>query len=76
MAAPVGSLIVMLAAAFISQIQQRFSHEKRARVCLWFDPSGEFDRLLPVFAAHLEEMKTPPFRLLSYDRSQIGRAHV
>jgi hypothetical protein len=61
---------MMLATAFISQIQQRFSHEKRARVCLWFDPSGEFDRLLPVFAAHLEEMKTPPFRLLSYDRSQ------
>lgn len=60
----------MLAAAFISQIQQRFSHEKRARVCLWFDPASEFARLLPVFSQHLAEMKNPPFRLLAYDRSQ------
>jgi hypothetical protein len=60
----------MLATAFISQIQQRFSHEKRARVCLWFDPTSEFSRLLPVFSQHLAEMKSPPFRLLAYDRSQ------
>jgi len=32
----------MLNQVFISRIQQRFSHEKRARVCLWFDPSSEF----------------------------------
>lgn len=60
----------MLASAFISQIQQRFSHEKRARVCLWFDPASEFARLLPVFSQHLAETKNPPFRLLDYDRSQ------
>jgi hypothetical protein len=39
----------MLASAFLAQIQQRFSHEKRARVCVWFDPQDEFRRLLPVF---------------------------
>lgn len=60
----------MLASVFISQIQQRFSHEKRARVCLWFDPAAEFSRLLPVFSQHLAEMKNAPFRLLAHDRSQ------
>lgn len=60
----------MLSTSFITQIQQRFSHEKRARVCLWFDPASEFARLLPVFSHHLAEMKSPPFRLLEYDRSQ------
>lgn len=60
----------MLASAFVSQIQQRFSHEKRARVCLWFDPASEFSRLLPAFSQHLAEMKTPPFQLLAYDRAQ------
>jgi len=60
----------MLSTSFISQIQQRFSHEKRARVCLWFDPSAEFSRLLPIFSHYLGEMKTPPFQLLAYDRSQ------
>ena len=60
----------MLAIAFITQIQQRFSHEKRARVCLWFDPASEFSRLLPVFAQHLAEMKTRPFQILAYDRAQ------
>lgn len=69
MAARLDSLI-MLTTAFITQIQQRFSHEKRARVCLWFDPASEFARLLPVFSQHLGEMKNPPFRLLTYDRSQ------
>jgi hypothetical protein len=60
----------MIPSAFISQIQQRFSHEKRARVCLWFDPASEFSRLLPVFSQHLAEMKSPPFRLIAYDRPQ------
>jgi hypothetical protein len=60
----------MLPAAFISQIQQRFSHEKRARVCLWFDPAGEFVRLLPVLQDHLAKMKSPPFHLLAYDPQQ------
>jgi hypothetical protein len=60
----------MILPALISQIQQRFSHEKRARVCLWFDPQGEFERLLPALGTHLQQMKTAPFRLLAYDPKQ------
>lgn len=60
----------MLPAAFLAQIQQRFSHEKRARVCLWFDPAAEFSRLLPVFAEHLAGAGGPSFRLVAYDRGQ------
>jgi hypothetical protein len=57
----------MILQALITQIQQRFSHEKRARVCLWFDPQGEFERLLPALASHLGQMKKSPFHLLAYD---------
>ena len=57
----------MIVPALITQIQQRFSHEKRARVCLWFDPQGEFERLLPALEQHLGQMKKPPFHLLAYD---------
>lgn len=57
----------MILPALIAQIQQRFSHEKRARVCLWFDPQGEFERLLPALANQLQQMKVRPFRLLAYD---------
>ena len=60
----------MILQALIAQIQQRFSHEKRARVCLWFDPQGEFALLLAALASHLEQMKTAPFRLLAYDPKQ------
>ena len=57
----------MLADAFVNQIQQRFSHEKRARVCLWFDPQAEFERLLPAIEGHLAKQERPPFHLLAYD---------
>jgi biotin operon repressor len=57
----------MIHQALIQQIQQRFSHEKRAKVCLWFDPQGEFERLRPALAKHVEQMKKPPFQLLAYD---------
>ena len=57
----------MLAPAFLAQIQQRFSHEKRARVCVWFDPQEEFRRLLPVFQSHLAKGEPPVFHLLAYD---------
>ena len=57
----------MILPVLIAQIQQRFSHEKRARVCLWFDPQREFERLLVALDKHLQEAKTPPFRLLAYD---------
>lgn len=57
----------MLAPAFLAQIQQRFSHEKRARVCVWFDPQEEFRRLLPAFQAHLAKCASPAVHLLAYD---------
>lgn len=57
----------MLAPVFLAQIQQRFSHEKRARVCVWFDPQEEFRRLLPAFQGHLANGKSPAFYLLAYD---------
>lgn len=60
----------MLPNTFITQIQQRFSHEKRARVCLWFDPAGEFRRLLPIIEDHLSKVEQAPFQLLSYDPKQ------
>jgi len=60
----------MIVQALIAQIQQRFSHEKRATVCLWFDPQGEFERLLPALATHLQQMQAAPFRLLPYDPKQ------
>jgi hypothetical protein len=37
----------MILDALIAQFQQRFQHEKRAQVCLWFDEKGEFTRLIP-----------------------------
>ena len=57
----------MLASAFLAQIQQRFSHEKRARVCVWFDHQEEFRRLLPAFQTHLAKSEPPAFHLLAYD---------
>ena len=59
----------MLLEALASQLNQRFQHEKRAQVCLWFDEKREFQRLLPVFRAYLQAKKTPPFQLLEYDPS-------
>lgn len=53
--------------AFLAQIQQRFSHEKRARVCVWFDPQEEFRRLLPVFQTYLAKSASPAVHLLAYD---------
>ena len=57
----------MILDALISQIQQRFQLEKRANVCLWFDPSREFTRLLPSFRSHLESHAQVPFQLLEYE---------
>jgi hypothetical protein len=57
----------MILPALITQIQGRFSHEKRAKVCLWFDPQGEFERLRPALEQHLGQMKKPPFQLLAYE---------
>ena len=57
----------MILDALIAQFQQRFQHEKRAQVCLWFDDKGEFTPLLPAFREHLSAMQPPPFVLLEYD---------
>ena len=69
----------MILAALVDQLRQRFQHERRARVCLWFDEKGEFQRLLPGLRDHLEAMPAPPFELLEYDaerrRGQIWIKH-
>ena len=57
----------MLLQALVSQLEQRFQHEKRARVCLWFDEKGEFRRLLPALRRSVEEAENPPFVLLEYE---------
>ena len=57
----------MILDALTTQINQRFQHEKRAQVCLWFDPSCEFSRLLPSFERHLDRMSEAAFTLLRYD---------
>jgi hypothetical protein len=56
--------------ALVSQLEQRFHHEKRARVCLWFDERNEFWRLLPLLATHITARAKPPFILLAYDNAQ------
>ncbi len=57
----------MILQALTNQIKQRFQHEKRAQVCLWFDPNHEFLRLLPSFERHLNQMSEASFTLLQYD---------
>ena len=69
----------MILDALVHLLAQRFQHEKRARVCLWFDERREFLRLLPALREHLAAMARPPFRLLEYDhersRGQIWLKH-
>ena len=60
----------MIFEALVSQLEQRFQHEKRARVCLWFDERSEFARLLPLLEAHVALRSKPPFVLLAYDKTQ------
>jgi hypothetical protein len=54
----------------VNQLEQRFLHEKRARICLWFDERSEFGRLLPLLATHVTSRAKPPFVLLAYDKAQ------
>ena len=49
---------------------QRFQHEKRARVCLWFDERREFYRLMPALREHLAGMTHAPWHLLEYDEGR------
>ena len=60
----------MLLQALTTQLEQRFQHEKRAQVCLWFDEKREFLPLMPAFDQFLAEHKQPPFSLLVYDAEQ------
>ncbi len=57
----------MLLEVLVGQFVQRFQHEKRAQVCLWFDERQEFARVLPALHEHLGQMTAAPFRLLEYD---------
>lgn len=69
----------MILESLVSQLEQRFQHEKRAQVCLFFDERGEFGRLLPAIEDHLKNRKKPPFVFLAYDaernRGQIWLKH-
>lgn len=69
----------MILPTLVDQFRQRFQHEKRARVCLWFDEKAEFLRLLPALRGHLQAMEEAPFRVLEYDagrrRGQIWIKH-
>ena len=56
----------MILDALVHQLAQRFQHEKRARVCLWFDEHREFFWLPPAFRGHFATMTGSPFRLLEY----------
>lgn len=58
---------MMILDSLVNQLSQRFQHEKRARVCLWFDERREFARLLPALREHMAAMARPPFQLLEYD---------
>lgn len=60
----------MILGALVSQLEQRFQHEKRARVCLWFDERSEFARLLPLLDEHVASRTKSPFVLLAYDKAQ------
>src|SRR5271167_650025 len=60
----------MILEALVDQFVQRFQHEKRASVCLWFDEREEFARILPALHTHLGALERPPFQLLEYDRER------
>ena len=60
----------MILSALVDQFRQRFQHEKRAQVCLWFDEKAEFQRLLPALRNHLQAVPAAPFRILEYDAEQ------
>jgi hypothetical protein len=62
----------MILDALVNQLNQRFQHEKRAQVCLWFDERQEFARLLDALDGHLGSMIHAPFRLLRY---RAGEGH-
>ena len=60
----------MILEALVSQLEQRFQHEKRARVCLWFDERASSRGILPLLEAHVASRSKSPFVLLAYDKAQ------
>lgn len=60
----------MILDALVGQLEQRFHHEKRARVCLWFDERREFGRIIPLLESHLGSRAKPPFVLFAYDEER------
>jgi len=61
----------MLLEALVDQLNQRFVHEKRASVCLWFDEHRELGRVLPRLREHLALLEPAPFVLLEYDAAAL-----
>src|SRR5665213_1061650 len=57
----------MILGALIDEFAKRFQHEKRTRVCLWFDEKREFDAILPRLSERLAAHKPAPFTLLQYE---------
>ena len=57
----------MILAALVEEFGRRFQHEKRARVCLWFDEKGEFEATLPKLEDRLTTHEPAPFVLLRYE---------
>src|ERR1035437_8949933 len=57
----------MILGALVEEFARRFQHEKRARVCLWFDEKQEFDAILPKLAERLAACQPAPFTLLRYE---------
>jgi len=57
----------MILEALAGQVAQRFDYEKRASVCLWFDPNAEFYPLTTALRAWLPRQAAPPFALIAYD---------
>lgn len=61
----------MILDALVAHLHQRFQHEKRARVCLWFDEKRDFERLLAPLQERLATMAAPPFDVLAYDEERF-----
>lgn len=57
----------MILDVLIEEFTKRFQHEKRARVCLWFDEKREFEGLLDKLQSRLTAITPRSFNFLQYD---------
>src|ERR1039457_6193436 len=57
----------MIVGALVEEFARRFQHEKRARICLWFDEKREFEVILPKLIELLAARQPAPFTLLRYE---------